>query len=435
MALEQTLAAVVGDDHVLTDPDLRAGYETDWSGRFGAPARCVVRPADTAQVAAVIRACAADGVPVVPQGGNTGLVGGGVPRGGEVLLSLTRLREIRRFHPPTGMITADAGVTLAELHGACREHGVDAGLDFGARDSATLGGIAACNAGGPRALRHGTARARIAGLEAVLADGSVVARMNGLLKDNAGYDLPALLVGSEGTLGVITAVLWRTVPVTAGLVTALLPAGSVAEAAATLTALRAHAPSLECCELMDARSLALALAHLGRQNPVADAPYTLLIECASTAELAAALGDRAGDAAIADDSAGRAELWAPRDRVNDAISALGTPIKLDVGVPLERLEAFLAGLPADAYTFGHLGDGNLHVNVVGPDPSDHTVDDAVLALALSCGGTISAEHGIGTAKTGWLERCRGPEAVAAMRRIKDALDPAGTLNPGVVLSR
>ncbi|MEI2701847.1 MAG: FAD-binding oxidoreductase [Baekduia sp.] len=435
MSLEQALAEVVGPDHVLTDADIRAGYERDWTGRFGAPARCVVRPADTAEVAAVLRACTEHGVPVVPQGGNTGLVGGGVPRGGEVVLSFARLTEIGAVDEATGQISCGAGVTLTALQQACREHGADAGLDFGARDTATLGGIAACNAGGPRAIRYGTARARIAGLEAVLADGTVISRMNGLLKDNAGYDLSQLLIGSEGTLGVITAVRWRSVPATAGGVSALLPVDSVGEATAVLAALRRHAPTLEACEIIDARSLAAGCAHVGVTSPVADAPFVLLIDCGSTEELAAALGDTSDRAAIADDSAGRAALWAPRDRVNEAISALGTPIKLDVGVPVGRLGEFLDRLREDAYVFGHLGDGNLHVNVVGPDPSDHTVDDEILALALACSGTISAEHGVGVAKTAWLERCRGHAEVTAMRAIKRCLDPAGLLNPGAVLGR
>src|SRR3954464_8022845 len=198
--LNETLMAVVGDRHVLLDPDVRAGYERDWTGRFGGPARLVVRPADTGEVAEVVRSCAAAGVAVVPQGGNTGLVGASVPRGGEVVLSLARLDALGEVDPATLEVEARAGVTLARLQDHARAAGVDAGLDFAARDSATLGGAAATDAGGARALRPGTARARVAGLEAVLAGGERVQRLAGLLKDNAGYDLPALLVGSEGTL-------------------------------------------------------------------------------------------------------------------------------------------------------------------------------------------------------------------------------------------
>src|SRR5579875_3334651 len=212
MNLQDALAAVVGSGHVLSDADLRAPYERDYTGRYCGSARLVVRPGDTAQLVAVIGACAEHGAAIVPQGGNTGLVGGGVPRGGEVLVSLRRLDGVGEIDAATGQVTVGAGATLGALRDAARAAGADAGLDFAARDSCTIGGVVACDAGGARALRHGTARARVAGLEAVLADGTVVSRLAGLTKDNAGYDLPGLLVGSEGTLGLITRVRWRLEP-------------------------------------------------------------------------------------------------------------------------------------------------------------------------------------------------------------------------------
>src|SRR4051794_40737956 len=261
MDLRGALEDVVGDRHVLADADLRAPYERDWTGRFGGAARLVVRPADAGQVAAVVRACARAGAPIVPQGGNTGLVGGGVPRGGEVVLSLRRLDAVGEVDAALGQVTAGAGATLAALQAACARAGQDAGLDFAARDSCTVGGVVACDAGGARALRHGTARARVAGLEAVLADGSVVARLSGLTKDNAGYDLGALLVGSEGTLGVITAVRWRTVPRLPARVAALVGLAGAESAAELLAALRARAPSLESCEFFLHDGLELVLAH------------------------------------------------------------------------------------------------------------------------------------------------------------------------------
>ena len=448
MELAGRLADAVGARDVLLDPELRAGFERDWTGRFGAPARLVVRPGSTAEVAAVVRACAAAGAPIVPQGGNTGLVGGGVPRGGEVLLSLARLRAVGEVDEALGQVTAGAGATLGALQEACRGAGLDAGLDFAARESCTVGGVVACDAGGARALRHGTARARVAGVEAVLADGSVVSRLAGLAKDNAGYDLPRLLVGSEGTLGVVTAVRWQAVPALGARVTALVGVPSVAAAARVLAALRARAPSLESCEFFLDDGLQLVLDHQRRAAPLAArAPVYVLAECAAktdpTDELAAAL-DAAGvdDAAVADDTAGRERLWRLREGHTEAISAAGVPHKLDVGVPLARLARFLDEAPrvvaaaapgARTYLFGHLGDGNVHVNVLGPDPGDERADDAVLELVLRCGGTISAEHGVGVAKARWLERARGPAEVAAMRAIKRALDPAGLLNPGVVL--
>ncbi len=414
----RALADVVGDRHAFDDPDLTAGYETDWTGRFSGRARVVVRPASTEEVAGVVRVCASQGAPIVPQGGNSGLVGGGVPRGGEVLLSLARLNAIGDHDDALGQVTVQAGATLAAL----REAVPDPGLDFGARDAATIGGIVACDAGGARALRHGTARARVLGVEAVLADGAVVSRLSGLLKDNAGYDLSQLLVGSEGTLGVITAVRWRTVPKLRKRVAALL---AVDDLPATAAALRT--PSLEACDFFT-------------RTCVPDAPGELNVLAEWSAdhdpldEVAEAVGAR--EALIADDTTSRERLWAMREGIPERIQTIGTPVKLDVGVPLSRLTEFLAAVPdvcgdATPYLFGHLGDGNVHVNLVGDAPDA----DAVLQLVLDLGGTISAEHGVGVAKAAWLERARGSTEIAAMRAIKAALDPQGILNPGVLLPR
>lgn len=433
---------------MLSDPDLKSAYERDYTGRYGAPAKLVVRPADSAQVAGVIAVCARHGAAIVPQGGNTGLVGASVPRAGEVVLSLGRLNSIGEVDTAVGQVTVGAGVTLAALQAAARSAGEDAGLDFAARDSCTVGGVVACDAGGARALRHGTARSRVAGLEAVLADGSVVARLAGLTKDNAGYDLPALLVGSEGTLGIITRIRWKLVPLLPSRVAALVPLGSATEAAELLSALRSHAPSLESCDFFLDDGLRLVLEHQRRRSPLpTSAPVYVLAECAARSdpieELAEAL-EHAGieDALVADDTGSREGLWAIREGHTDAINAAGIPHKLDVGIPLDQLGRFLDTVPGAVAAagaervilFGHLGDGNVHVNVLGADPDDSRVDDAVLELTLSCGGTISAEHGVGVAKAAWLERARGSAEIAAMHSIKHALDPDNLLNPGAVLA-
>jgi FAD/FMN-containing dehydrogenase len=446
-ALEHDLTEIVGAAQVLSDPELTAGFERDYSGRYGGPARCVVRPGSPAEVAAVMATCARHGAAVVPQGGNTGLVGAGVPRDREVVVSLRRLDAIGDVDGAVGQVTAGAGVTLAALQRAARAAGQDAGLDFAARDSATLGGVVACDAGGARALRYGTARARVAGLEAVLADGSTVSRLTGLTKDNAGYDLGALLVGSEGTLGLITRIRWRLVPALPARVAVLVPVESARAAAALLASLRELAPSLESCDFFLDDGLEIVLRHQRRPSPVRRrAPFYVLAECAArvdpTEELAAALEPTGiEDAIVADDTAGREALWRLREGHADAINGLGVPHKLDVGIPLGQLDRFLAEVPeaVDAagggrvILFGHLGDGNVHVNVLGVDPDDPGIDDAVLALTLRCGGTISAEHGVGVAKARWLERAVGPAEVAAMRALKRALDPDGLLNPGAVL--
>jgi FAD/FMN-containing dehydrogenase len=450
--LAHELRAALGDRHVLVDPELRAAYERDWTGRFGGPARLVARPGSTAEVAAVVRACARHGAAVVPQGGNTGLVGGGVPRGGEVLLSLARLDTLAPVDAATAEVRAGAGVTLAALQAHARAAGLDAGLDFGARDGATLGGIAAADAGGARALRHGTARARVAGLEAVLPDGTVLPHRAGLLKDNAGYDLAALLVGSEGTLGVITGVRWRLVPLLPARVAVLAGLSSVECAAELLGVLRTRVASLEAADFFTADGAALVAERLGAAVPFA-APVYVVVEAADrhdpTEDLAAAL-EAAGvtEAVVADDTASRERLWRLREGHTEAIAAEasaggGVAHKLDVGVPLARLAELLARVPdvvaavvpgARTIVFGHLGDGNVHVNVLGAKADDERVDDAVLELVAQLGGTISAEHGVGVAKARALGLVRGPGELAAMAAVKRALDPLGIMNPGSVLA-
>ena len=445
MDLASDLRDIVGDAHVLEDPETRAAFETDWTGRFGARASLVVRPADTEQVAAVLAACRAEDAAIVPQGGNTSLAGGSVPRGGEVVLSLTRLNTLGEVDRATGQVSAGAGVTLAALGAAARAAGLEPGLDFASRDSATVGGAVSTDAGGLLAVRYGTARARVAGLEAVLGDGTVVSRMQGLLKDNAGLNLPALLVGSEGTLGVITAVRWKLVPHLGERITALVPLDAVPDAVALLEALRVGVPSLEAAEVFLPTGLALVCAHLGIQPPVRDAAAYVLCEAAAasdpTDELAAVLPD---DAVVAIDAEGRERLWRLREGHTEAISAAGIPHKIDVGVPLRQLPDFLARVEATitavdpaarTILFGHLADGNVHVNVLGLERGEEAVDEAVLRLAAELGGTSSAEHGGGMQKARWLSLVRSEAEIAAMWAIKRAVDPQCLLNPGVMLDR
>src|SRR3954465_6453996 len=248
MSLEHSLAEAIGDDHVLVDAQLRASYETDWTRRFHGKARCVVRPATTEEVAAAVRLCAAEGVAVCLQGGNTGLVGGSVPVDGAVLLSTSRLRELGEVDPLAARVTAGAGVPRAVLQNHVRAAGFDVGVDFAARDSCTVGGMVATNAGGERVLRYGTMRAQLLGVEAVLADGSVVSRLTGLPKDNTGYDVVSLLAGSEGTLGVLTRLRLRLVPRQSGRAVALVAVQDTAAAVALVRRLRSDLPTLEAAE-------------------------------------------------------------------------------------------------------------------------------------------------------------------------------------------
>lgn len=443
------LSALLGADHVLTDPDVAAGWCVDWTGRFRGATPAVVRPGSTEEVAAVVAWCRRHGVAVVPQGGNTGLVGGGVPLAGEVVLSLRRLAEVTDGDALAGQLTAGAGVTLAATHRAAGGLGWAYGVDMGSRDSATVGGSVATNAGGTRVLRHGDTRAQLLGVEAVLGDGSVVSHLGGLVKDNTGYHLPSLLCGSEGTLAVVTAARLRLVPRTDERATALLAFDGLDAAVSAAAALRRSAPSLDAAELFleDGLDLVCAVTGHARPFPSAHRAY-LLVEAAGVTspldELGAAVEsvDGLADAAVAVDSVRAGGLWRYREAHTEAIATLGTPHKLDVTVPAGALAGFLEEVPsvvasvepeARTWLFGHVCDGNVHVNVTGLAPDDPAVDDAVLRHVARLGGSISAEHGIGTAKRAWVPLGRSAAEIAAFRAVKGALDPDGILNPNVLL--
>jgi FAD/FMN-containing dehydrogenase len=449
------LAQAVGERHVLVDPDLRGSYETDWTRRWHGTALCAVRPGSVEEVAAVVNACREAGAALVPQGGNTGLVGGSVPRarapGGrpQVVLSLSRLRDLEPVDVAGAEVTVGAGATLAALQAHAHAAGYAVGVDLGARDSATLGGMIATNAGGIQVIRHGPMRQQLVGIEAVLADGSLVRRLPGGVKDNTGYHFASLLAGSEGTLGVVTRARLRLVPLLPRRAVALLALDGADEAADVAADLRRRLPNLLAAELFFEEGMSLVLRHAGGERPFAAAHGGyLLLEVDGrtdpTDELAAA-GEAAGslvrDAVLATDEGARERLWRLRERHTEAVNAEGVPHKLDVAVPVGRLAAYVRDVrlaiaevapDASVYLYGHIGDGNLHVNVVGPPPDDESVDGAILSLAISMGGTISAEHGIGVAKVGWLAADRGAADVAAMRAIKRALDPENVLNPGVL---
>ena len=449
------LADVVGPSHVLTDPELTLSYERDWTGRFEGRAAAVVRPGSTAEVAAVLAHLHDAGRPVVPQGGNTGLVGGGVPLHGEVVLSLRRLGALEAVDVAAGQVTAGAGATLAAVDAAAAAAGLAFGVDLAARDSATVGGMAATNAGGLRMLRYGGMRAQTAGVEAVRADGRVLTHLGGLAKDNTGYDLAGLLAGSEGTLAVITRLRLRLVPRLEYRTAGLLAFDSADAAVEALVALRHRLPgTLEAVELFLADGVALVCDHLGLAPPFGRLdPVYLLVEVAGahdpTDELAEAVlgggvADRALDTAVEADPAGRARLWRYREAHTEAINAAGVPVKLDVTLPTGELAGFLpaacaaveAAAPgARCVLFGHAGDGNVHVNVLRAEEPGRAaaVEDAVLRLVARLGGSISAEHGIGTAKRRWLHLNRSPAEIETFRAIKAAFDPAGILNPHVLL--
>ncbi|MCV0402469.1 MAG: FAD-binding oxidoreductase [Chloroflexi bacterium] len=444
------LRGAVGERHCLVDPALRASYETDWTRRFGGAALAVVRPGSTEEVAAVLVACRDAGVGVVPQGGNTGLVGGSVPRDGEVVLSLRRLSEIEPVDARAGEVTVGAGAVLADVQRAARSAGWDVGVDLGARDSATIGGLVATNAGGVNVVRHGAMRAQLQGFEAVLADGTVLRRLPGMPKDNTGYDIGGLLAGSEGTLAVITRVRLRLVPTLRRRAVCVLGFERAADAVEAAAELRQRLGSVMALELFTDAGLELVLRHTSLAAPFTPRTAVYLLVEAATDDadpadglLAAfeALGLHEEAAAVASDEAGRHRLWQLRERHTEVMNAEAIPHKLDVSVPMARYAELVERAPeavtevdptARTIAYGHIGDGNLHVNILGPAPDATDVDDAVLELVVSLEGSVSAEHGIGVAKVDWLERDRGPETVAAMRAIKAAWDPSGILNPGVI---
>lgn len=439
-ALLRAFAAVAGNAHVLTG-EAAAGFATDWTGVFTGQAAAVLRPATTAQVAALLPLCADAGVAVVPQGGNTGLVGGGVPLHGEVVLSLARLTGLGPVDSEARQVTAGAGVTLQQVADA--SPGLDLGVHIASRGSATVGGAIATNAGGLRVLRYGPMRAQLRGIEAVLADGTVVSHLAGLTKDNTGYDYPSLLAGSEGTLAVVTAARLRLVPRAAGPVTAVLGLPDVAGVhTLALRAVRA-VPGLLSAEFFGHRGLEVLAARAGLALPLpAPAPCYLLLEAAGPGA-AEGLAELAGEfpAAVAASGPDRARLWAYRERHPEVAGFLGRPLKLDVSVPAAhwvRLATEVAGVVraadpgAEVITYGHVADGNLHVNVVPADPPDGRHQDAVFSFVAALGGSISAEHGIGALKARWLPLVRSAAERALFARIRAAFDPAGILNPHVL---
>jgi FAD/FMN-containing dehydrogenase len=427
-ALHADLAEALGPDasaHLLTDSALTESFGTDWTRRWSARPLAVVRPSGPDAVAGVLMACARHAVPVVPQGGNTGLVGGSVPGADEVavVMALTRLRGHEPVDLASGQLTVGAGVTLADVQHFARGVGRTYGVDLGARDTATIGGTVATNAGGLRVCRFGDTRAQVTGLRAVLANGSVISRLDGPPKDGAGYDLVQLLVGSEGTLGVVTDVRVRLHAPDPPGVTTLVGVRSVAEAVELIPT-----AGLRLAELMTHDGLALTCDVTGLVPPLArEWPVYLLLETSDLPSLPA-------DAdAVVDD-----RLLDYRERHPEALATLGVVHKYDVSIPLGRLDETLTDVaeavaPHRLFVYGHLAEGNMHLGVVGPEPDDDRIDADVLTLVARVGGSIASEHGVGRAKAGLLSLNRGPADLAAMRAIKAALDPGALLNPGVVL--
>lgn len=441
------LAQAVGPLHLRTARDDLRPYEIDWTGRFRGRASAAVRPQDTAAVAAVLAACNAAGASVVLAGGGTGLVGGSVPLEGELVVDLRGLDEIGEVDRVAAQVTVGAGATLQAVQDHVVAAGLELPIDLAARSGATIGGMVATNAAGALAARYGAMRLHVAGLEAVLADGRVLRRLGGLLKDTAGYDLPAALIGSEGTLAAFTQVRLRLTRRPAQRVSALIGLPDMNRAVELAVLLRDRLGSaLESADVFDDAAMSLARGRLKAVNPLGEvhAFYAIVDVADHDAPLellAAALPDPL-PVVVAEGARRRRDLWAFREVLNEAVGAEGVAHKLDVSVPLSAVAGFVSALHDLAATelagarlvlWGHLADGNIHVNLLDLPVEHAHVDELVLCLVAERGGSISAEHGIGLAKRDWLHLTRSVVEIDTMRAIKHALDPRGVLAPGRVL--
>jgi FAD/FMN-containing dehydrogenase len=462
--------ALLGPKGVITDPDDIAPWLTDWRGRFHGDAAAILQPVSTEEVAAIVTLAGELGVPLVPQGGNTSMVGGATPPadGSALILSLRRMNRIRTLSPDDNLAICEAGVILSILHDAAEATGRRFPLSLGAKGSATIGGLVSTNAGGTQVLRHGTMRALVEGLEVVLPDGSIFHGLDALKKDNRGYDIKQLLIGAEGTLGIVTAASLRLVPAIAARAVGWVGVRSPADALALLRLAEARlGDSVEAFEIIADDGLGHVLSHIpGTRCPIETrTPWHVLIEIdhadlsdPSPAErleqaLAEALEQGlAMDAAIAANDAQAEAFWRIRESLSESERAQGPALQYDISVPVARMPAFMVDAAAaaerafpgtTASSFGHLGDGNVHFHVRAPKGAkdgpawiaaegqaiNAFVHDAVVAA----GGSISAEHGIGQMKRAELGRLASPARLHALRAIKAAFDPQGLMNPGKLI--
>ena len=459
-------AELLGERGLTRDPELLQPWLTDWRGRFTGRALALASPGSTEEVASLMRLCARHGIPVVPQGGNSGMSGGATPdeSGAAILLSLRRMNAIRRLDAEAGEATCEAGTILQTLHEAAAAEGLRFPLTLGGKGSATIGGLVSTNAGGTQVLRHGSMRAQVLGIEAVLADGSVFDALVPLKKDNRGFDLKQLLIGSEGTLGVVTAATLRLLPALADRAVLWAGLSSIADARALLLdAEKIAASALEGFEVMPRHSLEAVLKHVpGARSPLqGDHAWHALIELVADRREAVSLQAMARyileeafvaglieDATIAANEAQAEQFWTLRDEIAPAERAHGPAMQHDVSVPVARMADFVAAAVPEveqrfpgttAVAFGHLGDGNVHFHVLAPkgavrgqweDGEGKAISGFVHDLVTEWGGSISAEHGIGQLKRDELARLGDPVQLAMMRGVKQALDPQGLLNPG-----
>jgi FAD/FMN-containing dehydrogenase len=464
--LIEQLAAIVGPENVLVDADAMHPYLGDWRGRYRGAARCVVRPARTGEVAAIVRACGEAGVAIVPQGGNTSHCGASIPdkSGQAVLVSLSRMNRIRAIDVANNTLTAEAGCILQTLQEAAFDAGRLFPLSLAAEGSCQIGGNLSTNAGGVQVLRYGNARELTLGLEVVLPSGEVWNGLRGLRKDNTGYDLKQLFIGAEGTLGIITAAVMKLFPLPQATATAWLAIASPQAAVNLLGELQAaFGAMLTACELVSDVSLGLVLKHIPGTAPApAASPWHLLVELSGPGEedelrggleafLERAIGSSGvADAVIAQNLAQTRRLWLLRESISEAQKIDGISIKHDISVPVSRIGEFVDRADAALHrafpgirivNFGHVGDGNLHYNQSKPEAGENAafiamtprVNEIVHDIVNELGGSNSAEHGVGQLKRDAILRYKSPVEMDMMRAVKRAFDPRGLMNPGKVL--
>ena len=465
-ALLAELRTIVGDVGLLTDPADTAAYAEDWRRLYQGHTPAVVRPASTAELSAVVAACSRAGVAMVPQGGNTSMVGGATPSGtgDEIVISLARMNRVRAIDPVDLTVTLEAGVTLKAAQNAALEAGCMLPLSISSEGTAQIGGVLATNAGGNNTLRYGNARDLVLGLEVVLPDGQIWSGLRRLRKDNTGYCLRQLFVGAEGTLGIITTAVLKLVPQPREVEVALCTVPSTEAALALYTRFSRHDPAaIQAFEYMSGQGMDFVLRHIpGANLPLPAAAHYVLIELATPREnaqlrasfeqiLMPALEDGVAiDAVLAESQAQRAAIWRLREEHAEAQKREGASVKNDVSVPVSKVPELLARAQkaADALMpgvrmvpFGHMGDGNIHLNFEQPIDMDaasflardHDLMDMVGEIVKSLDGSFSAEHGVGKLKPYMMPEWRGGAELETMRRIKAALDPRGMMNPGKVL--
>ena len=461
------LRACLGPSGILTDPADLAPYLADWRGLYQGQAMAVLRPATTDEVSACVKLCAMQGIAIIPQGGNTSMVGGATPeaRPGQVVLSLARMNRVRQVDTADMTMTVEAGLVLSRAQHVAAEHGVLFPLSLGAEGSAMIGGLLSTNAGGNTTVRYGNARDLMLGLEVVLPDGSVIHGLRRLRKDNTGYALRHLFVGAEGTLGIITAAVLRLFPAARETATCLCAVPTEDAALALFRRFRAaDEGAVRAFEYMSGQGMRLVMENIeGAAMPVATpSEHYVLVDLSASREGAGLHGlmeqvleaaMEAGevvDAALAQSEAQRAAIWRLREEHPEAQKRAGASVKNDVSVPVSAVPELVRRASAACQAlipgsrpvpFGHLGDGNIHMNLAQPQTMSatdflarsHDIMDCVNAVVRDLDGSFSAEHGIGRLKTDMMEEWRGGAELAAMRAIKAALDPQGIMNPGKVL--